>query len=105
MAISSGWAGPPVEWAWPPLEWAGLPVSPTLPYLRVSKVCLMRTGRIRQTEKTGQGRGMENGRRAAILLSVGHLQLITTLKRAADCCQLCQYKLTKPNLTYPNPEK
>ena len=25
-------------------EWAGLPVSPTLPYLRVSKVCLMPPG-------------------------------------------------------------
>ena len=24
-----------------PSEWVGLPVSPTLPYLRVSKVCLM----------------------------------------------------------------
>ena len=37
MAIPSEWAGPPVEWA-------RLPVSPTLPYLRVSKVSLMRTG-------------------------------------------------------------
>ena len=37
MAIPSEWAGPPVEWA-------GLPVSPTLPYLRVSKVCLMQPG-------------------------------------------------------------
>ena len=37
MAIPSEWAGPPVEWA-------GLPVSPTLPYLRRSKVCLMRAG-------------------------------------------------------------
>ena len=27
-----------------PSEWAGLPVSPTLPYLRVSKVCLMPPG-------------------------------------------------------------
>ena len=43
MAIPSEWAGPPVEWVWPPVEWVGLPVSPTLPYLRVSKVCLMRT--------------------------------------------------------------
>ena len=25
-------------------EWAGLPVSPTLPYLRISKVCLMHPG-------------------------------------------------------------
>ena len=32
----------PSEWAGPPVEWAGLPVSPTLPYLRISKVCLMR---------------------------------------------------------------
>ena len=37
MAIPSEWAGPPVEWA-------ELPVSPTLPCLRASKVCLMRTG-------------------------------------------------------------
>ena len=37
MAISSEWAGPPVEWA-------GLPVSPTLPYLRVSKLYFMRPG-------------------------------------------------------------
>ena len=48
----------------------------------------------------------------AILPYVGHLQLISTLKIGADCCQLCQYKLTKPNqtktlpnLTYPNPEE
>ena len=32
------------EWAGPPVEWAGLPVSPTLPYLRVSKLCLMGPG-------------------------------------------------------------
>ena len=25
---------------------------------------------------------------------VGHLQLISTLKIGADCCQLCQYKQT-----------
>ena len=62
-------------------------------------------GGIRQIEKTGQGRGMENGQSAAILPSVGHLQHITTLKIAADYCQLCQYKLTKTNLTYPNPEE
>ena len=37
MAIPSEWAGPPVKWA-------GLPVSPTLRYLRVSKVCLMPPG-------------------------------------------------------------
>ena len=37
MAISSEWAGPPVEWA-------GLPVSPTLPYLRISKLCFMHPG-------------------------------------------------------------
>ena len=41
MAISSEWAGPPVEWA-------GLPVSPTLPYLRVSKLCFMRPGEVCQ---------------------------------------------------------
>ena len=46
----------------------------------------------------------------ALLPYVGHLQLISTLKIDADCCQLCQYKLTKPNQTqpnvrYPNPEE
>ena len=35
----------------------------------------------------------------AILPYVGHFQLISTLKIGADCCQLCQYKLTKPNQT------
>ena len=45
------------------------------------------------------------GAEGAILPYVGHLQLISTLKICADCCQLCQYKLTKPDLTYPNPEK
>ena len=39
------------------------------------------------------------GAEGAILPSVGHLQLISTLNIGADCCQLCQYKLTKPNLT------
>ena len=34
----------PSEWAGPPVKWAGLPVSPTLPYIRVSKVCLIRPG-------------------------------------------------------------
>ena len=37
------------------------------------------------------------GADGAILPYVGHLQLISTLKIGADCCQLCQYKLTKPN--------
>ena len=46
-------------------------------------------------------RGRESGAGAerAILPYVGHLRLISTLKIRADCCQLCQYKLTKPNLT------
>ena len=39
------------------------------------------------------------GAEGGILPYVGHLQLISTLKMGADCCQLCQYKLTKPNLT------
>ena len=39
------------------------------------------------------------GAERAILLYVGHLQLISTLKIGADYCQLFQYKLTKPNLT------
>ena len=57
------------------------------------------SGEHSKTEKTGQGGGMEKERSAEKLLSVGHLLLITTLKIAADGCQLCQYKLTKPNLT------
>ena len=39
------------------------------------------------------------GAEGAILPYVSHLQLISTLKIGADYCQLCQYKLTKPNLT------
>ena len=39
------------------------------------------------------------GAEGALLPYVGHLQLILTLKIGADCCQLCQYKLSKPNLT------
>ena len=39
------------------------------------------------------------GADGAILPYVGHLKLISTLKIGADCCQLCQYKLTKPNQT------
>ena len=39
------------------------------------------------------------GAEGAILPYVGQLQLISTLKIGADCCQLCQYKLTKPHLT------
>ena len=34
------------------------------------------------------------GAEGAILPYVGHLQLISTLIIGADCCQLCQYKLT-----------
>ena len=34
------------------------------------------------------------GAEGAILPHVGHLQLISTLKIGADCCQLCQYKHT-----------
>ena len=39
------------------------------------------------------------GADGAILPDVGHLQLISTLKIGADCCQLCQYKLIKHNQT------
>ena len=39
------------------------------------------------------------GAEGAILPYVGHLLLISTLKIGADCCQLCRYKLTKPNQT------
>ena len=42
------------------------------------------------------------GADGAILPYVGHLQLISTLKIGADCCQLCQYKLTKPIQTERN---
>ena len=45
------------------------------------------------------------GAEGALLPYVGHLQLILTFKIGADCCQLCQYKLTKPNLIYSNPEE
>ena len=37
------------------------------------------------------------GAAGTIFPYVGHLQLISTLKIGADCCQLCQYELTKPN--------
>ena len=43
------------------------------------------------------------GAEGAKLPYVGHLQLISTLIIGADYCQLCQYQLRKPNLTYPNP--
>ena len=39
------------------------------------------------------------GAEGTLLPYVGHLLLILTLKIGADCCRLCQYKLTKPNLT------
>ena len=45
------------------------------------------------------------GAEGAILPYVGRLQLISTLKIGADSCQQCQYKVTKPNLIYPNPEE
>ena len=51
------------------------------------------------------GREGGAGAERAILPYVGHLQLISTLKIGADCCQLCQYKLITPNLTYPSPEE
>ena len=57
-------------------------------------------GALSKLLKCGAGAGAEGA-----ILPVGHLQLISILKIGADCCQLCQYKLTKPNLTYPNPEE
>ena len=45
---------------------------------------------LRKLMKCEGGAGAEG----AILKYVGHLQLISTLKIGADCCQLCQYKLT-----------
>ena len=45
---------------------------------------------------TREGRAGADG---AILPYVGHLEQISTFKIGADCCQLCQYKLTKPNQT------
>ena len=62
-----------------------------LPYLEALSKLLKREGRA--------------GAEGAILPYVSHLLLISTLKTGADCCQLCQYKLTKPNLTYSNPEE
>ena len=63
-------------------------------------------GRRRGQQQVGQAalskllkREGRAGVEGAILPYVGHLQLISTLKIGADCCQLCQYKLTKPNLT------
>ena len=50
-------------------------------------------GCIVQTVELRSGAGAEG----AILPYAGHIQLISTLKIVADCCQLCQYKLTKPN--------
>ena len=46
-------------------------------------------------------RGREGGAGAerAILPYVSHVLLISTSKIGADYCQLCQYKLIKPNLT------
>ena len=49
------------------------------------------------TTLTGREGGA--GAERAILPYVGYLQLISTLKIGAECCQLCQYnKLTKPSL-------
>ena len=59
MAIPSEWAGPPVEWV-------GLPVSSTLPYLRVSKICLMRPG-VLAVKCWGHTRPATVGARAFVL--------------------------------------
>ena len=53
MAIPSEWEGPPVEWA-------GLPVSPTLPYRRVSKVCLMLENDTKYIEQKREKKKREN---------------------------------------------
>ena len=58
-------------------------------------IALGLTGAFTKPCKREGGAGAEG----AILPYVGHLQLISTFKIGADCCQLCQYKLTKPNLT------
>ena len=54
-------------------------------------------GRISQTENARRwGRVKRGGERRYCHLW-GHLQLITILKIDADSCNLCQYKITKPN--------
>ena len=40
-----------------PPEWAGLPVSSTLPYLRVSKVCLINAGALTKLRTREGGAG------------------------------------------------
>ena len=46
MKLSIWWPtyGNFIRWAGPPVEWVALPVSPTLPYLPVSKLCFMQPG-------------------------------------------------------------
>ena len=56
-------------------------------------------GKVRQALTKLRGREDGVGAERAILPYVGHLQLISTLKIGDDFCQLCQYKLTKPNLS------
>ena len=72
----------PSEWAGPPVEWAGLPVSPTLPYLRVSKVCLINAaGGIDQTKKRRRWGWVEErvtGGDLVILPYVGN-QMLTSI--------------------------
>ena len=58
---------------------------------------------IHQTEKPAQGRGKGKGwSRGDIAICGSFTRQVTshdTLKIAADCCHLCQYNLSKPNLT------
>ena len=49
-------------------------------------------GGIEQMRRWGRGGGGD-------IAICGSLTADFTLKIGADCCQLCQYKLTKPNLT------
>ena len=56
-------------------------------------------------EQTVELRRWGRGGRRDIAICGSLIAHFSTLKIVADCCQLCQYKLTKPNLTYPNPEE
>ena len=64
--------------------------------ISVGRVCAVSVGRVALSKLfKREGRAWAEG---AILPYVGHLQLISTLKIGADQ-GVCQYKLTKPNLT------
>ena len=94
----------PIDWSHPPPSWAVPPEhlvhSRDSAGLSATSAGLERaTAAYEATTLAMRHRSKRNWQSVAILPSVCHLQLITTLKIAADCCQQCQYNLTKPNLT------